>query len=214
MSTHTVLPTLTRTARVLWATLLLCLACTVSACHEDLGSCDEAAAKEVYYETVFTSGAPFYAGQALVQKSCGGMIGVCHSEQAEGDLRSGAPAGLDFNVGLAKLNADVRDATGMMIDADQVARLRDALKNVHDFEGHIYHSVDEASMPPGEAGEAVLAGSGAFENAAGEALPPVGTKAGKAILKNWLACDAPVVERVTDDRPAGVEPVGDIVPRR
>ncbi|RLB52556.1 MAG: hypothetical protein DRJ42_14490, partial [Deltaproteobacteria bacterium] len=43
-------------------------------------------------------------------------------------------------------------------------------------------------------------------------LPALQTPEGREILRNWLACGAPVVERITENRPAGVVPVGAVVP--
>jgi len=42
-------------------------------------------------------------------------------------------------------------------------------------------------------------------------LPEIDTPEGQDILRNWLSCGAPVVERVRADRPMGTEPVGAIV---
>src|SRR5690606_2947133 len=66
----------------------------------------------------------------------------------------------------------------------------------------IYDTVEAGTMPPGAAGKERIK-SVVFTDAAGNVLPSIDSAAGKKILRNWLACRAPVVEAVLSTPPAG-----------
>ncbi len=70
-------------------------------CFPSPGPCDEGAALEVVYSP---EGTPAFAGQAVMQLSCGNG-GFCHGESGEGGIpladRFGAPAGLSYDLGIA-----------------------------------------------------------------------------------------------------------------
>ena len=173
----------------------LCVSCGIAAlllcgCAPDLGECDIEVAKQVYY-TDDEVRLPAYGGQALVEASCGGGA-FCHSEAATGPARYGVPAGLDFDVSIAET-------------ADQTARLRSGIARVREWRSGVWREVHAGTMPPGEIGEAIRAGGLPYAE-----LPPLPTAEGKEILRNWLACNAPIVERATT-RPDGFAPIGDIV---
>jgi len=130
-------------------------------------------------------GLPAYAGQALMITSCGGGA-FCHSEGAT--ERYGAPYGLDFDVELADQVSDT---------VHGAARLRHAQVNIFDHRDDIWGSVVGGTMPPGAAGHMVQQQPYVTFDGAGVATPIAGldTPAGRETLRNWLACNAPVVER-------------------
>jgi hypothetical protein len=152
-------------------------------CEADLGTCDmEAAVTKGLIYRKDADGTPFYAGQAIVQDSCSGF---CHAASATGDARTGAPHGLNFDV--APVTA--QSTAG----ADGV--LRDGIAKVRDEAPDMYDQIESGSMPPGKAGMRTVptykTASGADAN-----LPSIGTAEGKATVRNWLACGAPVVSAV------------------
>ncbi len=159
-------------------------------CVADLGTCDEAAAKRLVY-TNDVEGLPAYEGQALVIASCGNGA-FCHSEVAPDQL-FGVPAGLSFDVRVASTDHDLE-------------RLRRAHATVRDRAERMWDAIDDDRMPPSGVGDDVRKLGRAYRG-----LPEFDTAEGRAIVRNWLACGAPVVERVADDRPAGAAPVGDVV---
>lgn len=154
----------------------------LAGCEADLGTCDMNAATQVVYRKD-TDGTPFYAGQAIVQDSCSGF---CHAESATGDLRNGAPHGLNFDV--APLTAQsVAGSDGI---------LRAGIAKVRDEASDMYGEIDDGAMPPGKVGmrmvPAYKTSSGADAN-----LPGIDTATGKATVRNWLACGAPLISAVT-----------------
>jgi hypothetical protein len=160
-------------------------------CGVDLGECDDALAKTVYYDGL---GEPAYSGQALMTASCGGAGGFCHVSSARGAQRFGVPAGYDFDLVLAS-------------DTASTDVLRRGIERVRDDREDIYSSVESGRMPTVESFHANVA---AYQSASRDGLPALNTDRGKTLLRNWLACGAPVVERTTE-RPSGVTPVGDVV---
>jgi len=162
-----------------------------SGCLPDLGECDEDLARSVVY-TADREGLPAYAGQALVHRSCGSGV-FCHSERATGSLRNGAPFGLDFDLALAS-------------DAESTERLRRGQLSVYEDRRILMFTMENESMPPGEVGNSIRDAGPVYRD-----LPEIDTPEGQDILRNWLSCGAPVVERVRADRPMGTEPVGAIV---
>ena len=166
-------------------------------CGPDLGECDPEAARRVVYDD---EGLPAYEGQALIQVSCGSGA-FCHSAQATGASRYGAPAELDFDVAIVATEADL-------------ARLERGVANVRDYREDILDLVEDGEMPPW--GEATLIVHrnvpryrGVAEDGTVTRLPYIDSFEGLEILRNWLACDAPVVERTE-----GTGTVGDVVPVR
>jgi hypothetical protein len=181
------------------ATLLLpCVGCT-----PELGTCDPAAAVSVAYDEA--TGMPAYAGQALVIASCGNGA-FCHGAEARGRDRYGVPTGLELDVRLAAIDGAVDEA--------EVVRLRHGRFHVVQHARAILASVEAGTMPPdGAAGAEALDGAPRFvridEQEGAVPLPAVSTPEGRAILRNWLACGAPVVERPVprmDGAPAEVVP--------
>ncbi len=174
---------------------------------ETLGPCDEAAAKRVVYDE---RGYPYYAGQALVHASCG-QAAFCHSAAAEGRARWGAPHGLDFDMDISSVSETTVPLTPP--EARLRERLRNGRRNVLQWGESFYDSVESGWMPPyGRATLDAHAGISRYWFADDDSrLPRVDDAEGLVILRNWLACGAPVVER-TSPHPDGVEPVGDVQP--
>ena len=172
----------------------------LAGCGEDLGECDMEAARAVVYDEV---GLPSYEGQAMITTSCGNGA-FCHSTQASGMARYGAPGDLNFDLALA--------AAGPEPAAAAVERLGAARDNVRDEAELIMCAVEDGTMPPwGEATVAVHMNLPRFRRVATDGtetrLPHVDSFEGLEILRNWLACDAPIVERTE-----GTGTVGDVVP--
>lgn len=175
------------TSRGLGALLL-----SLADCTSDLGACDEAEARRIVF-TDDEAGSPAYAGQALIHQSCGEGA-FCHSPDIPAADRYGAPAGLDFDLSLAT-------------DAPSVERLRRGQLELYRHRELAMRTVERGTMPPSGVGREVVDAATRYRN-----LPAIDTPEGRAILRNWLACGAPVVERTAEDRPADVAPVGTVVP--
>ena len=167
----------------LWLSWVVLFAVGIAGCETDLGACDMNAATEgglVYG----ADGTPYYAGQALVQTACAN--GVCHSAGAVGDGRVGAPHYLNFDVGVLNSASTPQN----------IGQLRAGVTTVRDEAGEMYEQLSDDLMPPGKAGERVAP---AWKNADGSAasLPDIRTPGGKSTVRNWLACNAPIVAGVT-----------------
>lgn len=186
------------------------------------GACDDDAARAVVYDA---AGRAMYAGQALVVGSCAGGGNFCHSSTALD--RVGVPAGLDFDAFPLGLPANTLDEAAL-------ATLVRAQATIHRNRGGIYATVVGGSMPPGEAGDRVVVHnygwvSDPADLDSDQPLAELDTPEGQELLRNWLACGSPVIERWTTYQPAdcttnadcasGVctaaecEPAGDVVPR-
>jgi len=177
------------------------LALLALGCEPDLGACDEPAARAVVYDP---NGLPAYEGQALLIQSCGGGS-FCHSEGIDAEQRRGAPVGLELDLRLAAVTPDVNE--------DALGRLARSQGNAF-FERHgIWLQVQSGAMPP--AGFDV--GTPEFQRiAAGERegppLPSIESDEGRDLLRNWLACGAPVVERTLPRADGNENTVGDTEP--
>ncbi|MFW5876047.1 MAG: hypothetical protein ACOCXM_04870 [Myxococcota bacterium] len=173
-----------------WRTFCALVLAFLAGCAEDLPRCDDAAARELVFSR---DGQPAHPGQALMEVSCSGDGSFCHAPGAEGAARRGAPAGLDFHVSPA--------CSGEACDMAEVTRLDRNQRNVVDWAHEIAGLVDRGAMPPDGEGRTI---QGELEDALAytfidgdepRPLPSLGTDEGEAILRNWLACGAPVVER-------------------
>jgi len=186
------------------------MACALSfvlGCGPELGECDPTAATRVAHHALESadgappSGLPAYEGQALLLQSCG-YGSFCHGADLPPENRRGVPDGLSFDVNLA--------ASDGTVDEARVARLRRARFRVVQEAVPILTAIDDGSMPPppGPAVDDVLAGAPRYADLDGEPLPSIDSAAGREIVRNWLACGAPVVERPAardDGVPAVIE---------
>ncbi len=175
-------------------TSIVLVASLIACASDDLTTCDMTAAKAVVYTS---TGDPAYAGQALVATTCGGAGGTCHSEGARLDQRVGAPFHLNYDVALATSD-------------ESVERLRRGLATIRSRRAGLMEQVRSGNMPPRKASFDAPTMAGYTMKEGGAALPTLRTAAGKEILRNWLACGAPVVERASG---ASVG-IGDVEPAR
>jgi hypothetical protein len=164
----------------------------------DLGPCDSTQAEHLYY----IDGIPYYAGQAMVFQSCAGSF--CHAAAAENAARIGAPHGLNFDVSPLLASSTPHD----------VAVLERGIEAVREGADELYALVESGEMPPGAAGKKHRAALAWMQKDASGTLvaaklPAVTSKAGKKVLRNWLACDAPVVAYTTG-APAQDKDLGDV----
>lgn len=167
-------------------------------CRAELGECDErAVSKMVFLDTDSPAdprrGVPMYAGQALMVTSCGGDR-FCHSSaDIAPDLRYGVPDGLSFDPSLA-----CYDPEGC--SEEERARLEAEQERIFHMSREILRSVRRGTMPPkgspvaSDRAERVVDIGTSMQLEAGEELPPIDSAEGKEILRNWLACGAPIVE--------------------
>jgi hypothetical protein len=141
------------------------------ACGNDLGDCEREAATELVYSE---SGQVAVKGQALIHDSCGHGE-VCHASTAQGATRYGAPVGVDFDM--------LPSPSGW---PNLVSRRVDA-----------WDEVESGHMPPSGAGRMATTNSQwVFDldrNPDRAKLPALDTQEGKAAVRNWLACGAPLV---------------------
>ena len=163
------------------------------ACQPELGDCDQTAATVVYYvPDAEGNRVPAYGGQALMEVSCANDR--CHAA-GTGDPQ-GVPAGFELDVRVA-------------LSPDELDRLRDSHARVVGNASDLWAEIESGRMPPGEPVRSVIIGSAlAYETEAGEPLPIVASPEATEMLRNWLACGAPVVE-ATEGTATGI---GDIVP--
>lgn len=167
------------------------MSATLAACETGPGDCtDEAGAFEIVYQP---DGTPAFAGQAMMIESCGGG-GFCHSQGIARKDRFGAPQGLDFDLTLASTTPDAEN--------ERLARLAAHQEIVLNNRDGIWAQVTSGAMPPdGAVGNQILQSTDlGFERVAQDGttfspLPEVRSDEGREILRNWLACRAPVVER-------------------
>jgi len=172
-----------------------------SACGEDLGKCDETKARTL---VINGEGQALYAGQAVLNDSC--AAGQCHSSTAKGADRQGAPAGLDFNLEPAPVvppgAAGGVASAGLSLEAKALSLLRANQRTVFDARDEIWEQIVDGLMPPdgiGESYRTAVPGSGVLVQgstckAGPDQVSPISKGSTKTILRNWLACGAPVVE--------------------
>jgi hypothetical protein len=188
--------------------LVLAPALALLACEPELGECTGERQMEAF-EIVYTAeGTPAYAGQALINQSCGGG-GFCHSENIDAQDRVGAPAGLSFDLNLASVTSDLNESA--------VMRLERAQEDTFAHRVAVLDQVQRGLMPPqGEESMNVLASLSTYDRVSDDGttftpLPAIDTEEGQEILRTWLACGTPVIER-TQARLDGENGIGSTVP--
>jgi hypothetical protein len=205
---------------VLSLVTLVCIS-NVIGCKRDLGECnldgqtpdgrsiEGPAAFDIAYR--FSDGQPMYEGQALVQSSCaGGSNAFCHSPEAVGAARVGVPAQLDFDVRLACTNVECApppSCEGGQTDTEYcrgLRSLRGNQSNIWEWADGMIQEIRAGDMPPGEAGRVYsdsapwIRGRRANDPEAPwpeTELPKIGSKEAEEVIRNWLACQAPVIAR-------------------
>lgn len=178
------------------------------ACRVELGECDERAATAmVFLDTDSPAdprrGVPMFAGQALMVTSCGGDR-FCHSSaDIAPELRYGVPDGLGLDPSLA-----CYDPEGCT--EEERERLAGEQERIFNMSREILRAVRRGTMPPegspmmSDRTERVVDIGTSMQLEAGEELAPIGSDEGNEILRNWLACGAPIVEFA--GLPAGARP--------
>jgi len=188
---------------------------SVGGCKRDLGECNldgqtadgraipGPAAFDIAYR--FSDGLPMYEGQALVQTTCGAGQ-FCHSPAAMGANRIGVPAGLNFDVELACTDElqdvlcthPIDSCEGGQTDTvycQRLERLHDNQNQINSWAEGMLQEMRAGAMPPGEAGRDVRDPREWIRSSSGKPLPAVESSEGQEIVRNWLACQAPVVAR-------------------
>lgn len=177
-----------RKALPLAATLALV---SLAGCRSTIDDCAEDASP-LY--VVDPEGRISFAGQALVHTGC--AAGRCHDEGAEGSARHGVPLGLDLGLPIAMIE-DVREPLPEG-HRELLARSRE---NIAKHAEAMLTLIDRGAMPPGADPDEEIAEGGyrALQYRLGQChigapLPSMQTEEGREIVRNWLACGAPVVE--------------------
>ena len=187
---------------------------TVVGCKRDLGECNldgqtqdgrpipGPAAFDIAYR--LTDGLPMYEGQALVQSTCGNGQ-FCHSPAAIGADRFGVPAGLNFDVALACNESQDPSCAPPIATCDggqNDSTYCEDLERLHSNQGEIrswaegmIQEMRAGAMPPGEAGRSVRDVTPWIRQDGVSELPPIETSEAQEIVRNWLACQAPVIAR-------------------
>ncbi|MEY4510994.1 MAG: hypothetical protein RLZZ450_3116 [Pseudomonadota bacterium] len=176
---------------------LLVLASFASACAEDVGACTGSLQGR---DTVVVNNMVVYGGQAIINRGC---TTGCHSSTAAGADRRGVPRGLDFDLN----PIDEEDATGtkksgsatiLKLKAAQVAGLRARQKKIVEQRNLIWEQVQDGLMPPGGMFDSVMsnifASSEKTPCKAGKEYSKIPEVQTREVLRNWLACGAPLVE--------------------
>lgn len=135
----------------------MCVA-ALSGCGDGLGECDQAVLGGNPIEGM---NMPF-EGQRIVAEKC--STARCHSVNASGDLRVGAPADLNFDV-----------VASAPTDAER-GKIAKAVGIVIDWSQDIWDEIEGGTMPP-----PMPAGSGELSDVEKESV------------RNWLACGAPYI---------------------
>jgi hypothetical protein len=177
-------------------------------CGEDVGPCPSDSTgmvKGAGYDTVKVGSQVQYGGQAIINQSC--ASGVCHSSEAKGELRHGAPADLNFNLqpvsesGVESSGKNDKGFTVAKLKAEEVRGLRERQRKVFEERNSIWQQVKDGEMPPAGMFASFRKLANIFDT--DEATPctrvtngygDITTKASQDVLRTWLACNTPIVE--------------------
>jgi cytochrome c5 len=171
-------------------------------CSEDVGSCEDPLQGKT---TALFQDQIQYGGQAIMNSSCAN--GICHSSQVSGAARNGAPQGLDFDVFPIAESEGEGDATTktmhtiVKLKDEDVKGLRERQRNIFEKRNLIWTQVKEGLMPPDgmfDQFKQLIRIKGTDEKspciAKGNGYMDITTKPSQDILRNWLACNTPIVE--------------------
>jgi hypothetical protein len=174
-------------------------------CGEDLGTCDD---PNEGRDTVIVNGVVMYGGQAIINKSCAG--GRCHSSTADGVSRSGAPKGLDFDLMPVRESDAMGEALNkadepvIELKPSQISGLRVRQRTVYDLRQRIWDQIRWGLMPPRASEFSLFLELKSIFNTDEETAcekekrySSLQSARGQEVLRNWLACRAPIVETNT-----------------
>lgn len=177
------------------------LAMLAAGCTEDVGDCYQGGTRGL--DTVLVSDHVEYAGQAIVNRAC---ATGCHNSTISGAGRNGAPKGLDFDLvpvdatGAESVKTGDKPAYGKL-DQAVINGLRERQRKVFSVRNLIWQQVKDGEMPPdGKFASFKTITSTILDSAEtspcsrGTALKELDSKQTQDLLRNWLACQAPIVE--------------------
>jgi hypothetical protein len=188
---------------------------SVAGCKRDLGDCNldgqTADGRAIPGPAAFdiasrvSDGLPMYEGQALVQSTCGDGT-FCHAPAAVGANRIGVPAGLNFDVELACTDESLDPLCTQPIDSceggqtdtvycQRLHRLRDNQNQINTWAEGMIQEIRAGAMPPGEAGLRAENPAPWLRKDGESLLPSIRSEEGQEIVRNWLACQSPVIAR-------------------
>lgn len=170
----------------------------------DLGTCDDPAKGRT---TVLYGTQLYFTGQAILTNSC---TQGCHQGGAEGQVRRGAPADLNFDLKPltpGPVIASGASITGVQIDPLALKAFRARQRKVYEQRANIWAQVQDGLMPPSNASSfedltaivRTMFGADGKCTGGGQALTTLGKD--KEELRKWLACGTPVIETNSKDLP-------------
>jgi hypothetical protein len=176
---------------------LLMLTCFASACTESVGICQGSLQGR---DTVVSAGQVVYGGQAIMNRAC---AVACHSSKNTGAQRNGVPAGMDFDL----LPIDQEDVAGtrerdgrtvVKLKSSQIEGLRARQKKIVELRDEIWQQIQDGLMPPNGMFDAMMSNIFASSEKApckpGKEFSQIPQVQTREVLRNWLACGAPLVE--------------------
>lgn len=176
-------------------------------CGEEVGPCDAPIEGE---DTVLYNSTVQFGGQAIMNKACAS----CHSSNAKGKARGGAPAGLDFD--LYPVDPESAEAVEPGVTTNDAGQpiiklkragwsgLRERQRRIFEERNLIWQQVKDGLMPPPDRSvfgqlQSIIGTNnrqpcqmdvGAYQN--------LSEKSSRDVLRKWLACGAPIVEINSD----------------
>lgn len=179
-----------------------------SACS-DLGSCTDPARGRT--TVVDTSGQLMFTGQAVINTTCIS----CHSSTAKGAVRRGAPAGLDFDLipltGTMTVTDSSGNIQGVTLDPALLAGLRTRQRKVFDEREMIWDQIEKGLMPPEGSSKSLMTLFKSMFGSDGKCTKGMALTtldADKEQLRQWLACDVPIIEATSEKLPYKPLPAG------
>jgi len=176
---------------------LVLLSAGAQGCTEEVGSCDDPREGR---DTVLVRNQIQYGGQAIINEACAG----CHGSQVKGAARRGAPAGLDFDVYPVESETTMTTSSGetmLELEPPVLSGLRERQRRIFEQRDLIWTQVKEGLMPPDGVGALYRKLESVFDSKddvvctrAKRSYEGIFEKSSMDVLRNWLACDAPIVE--------------------
>jgi cytochrome c5 len=187
------------TTRTLLAALFVSSIFAVG-CGDEVGKCDDADRGQ---DTVISNEVIQFGGQAIINQACAG----CHGSEVKGATRQGAPAGLDFDLlpveeAMAEGVAENKGGDPIVeLKPEYLRGLRERQRIVFEERDLIWQQVKDGLMPPEGMGAAfrmlankILDSDDDEPCTRGKPYKDITDKQSQDVLRNWLACGAPIVE--------------------